>query len=91
MATDKKQDKQARKEYLFDKPKNVKRLLWSLYTSLALLVVIDLFIPKHPYFPWEEYPSFFAAYGFISFALLVLAAKHILRRMVKRKEDYYDR
>ncbi|MDZ4165438.1 MAG: hypothetical protein U1C55_09950 [Smithellaceae bacterium] len=89
--TIKKQAGPARKVYLFDKPGNVKRLLWSLYASLALLVVIDLFIPKHPYFSWEGYPSFYAAYGFISFALLVLAAKHILRRIVKRKEDYYDR
>lgn len=79
------------KEYLFDKPKNVKRLLGSLYISLALLIIIDFFIPKHPYFPWEEYPSFYAAYGFIACVGLVLAAKHILRRVVKRKEDYYGR
>jgi len=91
LAKDKKQDGPARKEYLFDTPRNVKRLLWSLYAGLVLLVVIDLFIPKHPYFPWEEYPSFYAAYGFVSCVFLVLAAKYILRKMVKRKEDYYDR
>lgn len=91
MVTDKKQDGQARKEYLFDKPENVKKLLWSLYSCLIGLVLIDLFIPKHPYFPWEEYPSFYATYGFVSCVLLVLAAKYILRKMVKRREDYYDR
>ncbi len=79
------------KEHLFDKPKNVKRLLFSFYIALVLLIVVDLFIPKHPYFPWEEYPSFYAVYGFVACVGLVLAAKHILRNIVKRKEDYYDR
>jgi len=79
------------KVYLFDQPKNVKRLLWSLYISLALLIIVDFFIPKHPYFPWEEYPSFYATYGFVSCVLLVLVAKYALRKIVKRSEDYYDR
>lgn len=79
------------KEHLFDKPKNVKRLLWFLYISLVLLIIVDFFIPKHPYFPWEEYPSFYAVYGFVACVGLVLVAKHGLRRIVKRKEDYYDR
>ncbi len=88
---EKKSQGQPRKEYLFDKPQNVSRLLWCLYASLALLIVIDLFIPKHPYFPWEEYPSFYATYGFVSGVLLVLVAKYALRKIVKRREDYYDR
>lgn len=79
------------KEHLFDKPKNVKRLLFFFYIALVLLIVVDLFIPKHPYFPWEEYPSFYAVYGFVACVGLVLAAKHVLRKIVKRKEDYYDR
>lgn len=89
----KEKNKQAEpgKVYLFDKPKNVQRLLWSLYASLVLLVVIDFFIPKHPYFSWEEFPSFYATYGFVSCVLLVLIAKYALRKIVKRREDYYDR
>lgn len=78
------------KKYIFDKPKNVKRLLVSFYTILAILVAIDFFIPKHPHFAWEAWPQFFAVYGFVACVLLVLVSKYVLRPLVKRKEDYYD-
>lgn len=88
---EKKKQAEPEKVYLFDKPQNVRRLLWSLYVSLAILIVVDLFVPKYPYFPWEEYPFFYATYSFVSCVLLVLAAKYLLRKIVKRPEDYYDR
>lgn len=74
----------------FDHPKNVKRLLTVFYLSLILLLGIDFFIPKHPEFPWEGAVNFFAAYGFISCVMLIFIAK-ILRRFIKRNEDYYDK
>ena len=43
----------------------------------------------HPHFPAEEFPIFFAAWGFGSFAFIVLAGQH-LRKLVGRKEEYYD-
>ncbi len=79
-----------KKKYLFDEPKNVNRLLRVFYTVLGLLLITDLFIYKHPYFPWEEWPQFYAAFGFVACVFLVLAAKYILRTLVKRKEAYYD-
>ncbi len=79
------------KKYFFDDPKNVNRFLWSFYTSLILLIIIDFFIPKHPYFAYESFPSFYATFGFVACVLLVLAAKFILRPIVKRREDYYDK
>jgi asparagine N-glycosylation enzyme membrane subunit Stt3 len=78
------------KKYFFDKPKNVKGLLKVFYVTLLLLLVIDPFIHKHPYFSWEEMPQFYAVFGFIACVCLVLVAKYILRPIVKRKEDYYD-
>ncbi|RJR17030.1 MAG: hypothetical protein C4581_08925 [Nitrospiraceae bacterium] len=78
------------KKHIFDEPKNVKRLLVSFYAILVILVSIDFFIPKHPHFAWEEWPQFFAVYGFVACVLLVLVSKYVLRPLVKRKEDYYD-
>lgn len=78
------------KQHLFDKPGRVKRLLGIFYLSLVLLVVADLFIQKHPDFAWETFPSFYAAFGFVSCVLLVLAAKYILRPLVRRREGYYE-
>lgn len=78
------------KEYIFDKPKNVKRLLGIFYGILVLLLIGDFFVHKHAVFPWEEWPEFYAIYGFVACTVLVLAAKYILRPLVKRREDYYD-
>jgi hypothetical protein len=74
---------------IFDKPKNVKIFLGIFYLSLLLLLVIDFFIHKHPEFPWEEAPDFFAVYGFGSCVLLIFIAK-ILRLFIKRDENYYE-
>jgi hypothetical protein len=84
------QDKTTEKKYLFDNPGNVKLLFISFYLSLLILLVIDFFIYKHPHFPWEKWPGFYATYGFVACVVLVVAAKYILRPLVKRREDYYD-
>lgn len=78
------------KKYFFDKPQNVKRFLGAFYVSLLLLVIVDFFIPKHPYFQWDAHFSFYGTFGFVACVGLVLAAKYILRILVKRREDYYD-
>ena len=43
----------------------------------------------HGEFEVEHFYGFFAVYGFISYVFLIFAAK-ILRKIVMRKEDYYD-
>ena len=78
------------KKQLFDDSRNVKRALVLLYAVLVLLVIIDLFVTKHPHFPWEEHPSFYGTFGFVACVALVLAAKYLLRPFVKRKEDHYE-
>lgn len=78
------------KPYLFDKPANVRRLFRIFYSALALLLAAEFFVHKHPHFPWEGYFGFYAVYGFVACVLLVLAAKYILRPLVKRRENYYD-
>ena len=78
------------KKYLFDNPRNVKILLRTFFSSLLVLLVIEFFIHKHPHFPWEGWHEFYAVFGFVACVALVLAAKYILRPLVKRGEDYYD-
>ncbi|MDX9785560.1 MAG: hypothetical protein RBT11_02200 [Desulfobacterales bacterium] len=73
----------------FDTPKNGNRLLNIFYLFLGVLLVVDFFIDKHADFPWEGAVNFYAVYGFISFVALVFIAK-LLRRVIQRKEDYYD-
>lgn len=78
------------KVHLFDKPENVKKVLLLFFSTLVILLAIDFFVHKHAFFPWEEWPEFYAVFGFVACVVLVLTAKYILRPLVKRSEDYYD-
>ncbi|HED40731.1 MAG TPA: hypothetical protein ENJ13_09920 [Chromatiales bacterium] len=77
------------KQHLFDKPENVKRLLRALYLICIGLVVADFVIHRHVSLGWEEIPAFYAIYGFVACVILVVLAK-AMRKVVMRKEDYYD-
>ena len=59
----------------------------------ALVAAFAGFLPQfrkeHPHFDVEGVGAFFAIYGFIAFSFIVLAGQH-LRKLVARKEDYYD-
>jgi hypothetical protein len=78
------------KKHIFDNPKNIQRVLYGLFASLILLLALEPFVHKHTYISWEEWPGFYAIYGFVACVLLVLVAKYVLRPLVKRDEDYYD-
>ncbi len=81
---------QQEQQHLFDKPENVRRLLWTLYLVCALLLALDLFIQRHVIHTWESLWGFYGFYGFLACVALVLTAKQ-LRKILKRPEDYYDR
>ncbi|MEN8176047.1 MAG: hypothetical protein ABFS23_09805 [Pseudomonadota bacterium] len=77
------------KKYLFDNPGNVERLLRGFYVICLLLASVDFFVHRHIYMAWENLPAFYALYGFAACVALVLLAK-LLRKVVMRKEAYYD-
>lgn len=88
------------KKHIFDNPENVKRLLKIFFGSVILLLVVDVayiylskahVIHAHVNYKWEEYFGFYAFFGFVACVILVLVSKYILRPLVKREEDYYDK
>ena len=79
----------AEKQHFFDKPENVKKILYALYASCALLVVLDFVIHRHVYHSWESLWGFYPLYGFVGCVLLVLVAKW-MRVFLMRDEHYYD-
>lgn len=87
------------RQYLFDRPENVRRLLAMFFVICAALFVADFFVHRHAsfehgdgenQFPLELLPGFYAIYGFVACVLLVLLAK-VLRKLIMRDEDYYER
>jgi hypothetical protein len=79
------------KEYWLDRSENVTKLYRGLWAVGLLLLLADLLVQRHEEFSWAGWFGFYAAYGFFACVALVLAAKEVLRRLVKRPEDYYDR
>ena len=79
---------------IFDNPKNVKRLRLGFYVALVLVLAAEFVVNMHPEghyaFAVEHYFGFYAVYGFISYVVLIFVAK-LIRKIVMRKEDYYDR
>ena len=80
-------DKQ--KTYLFDNPRNVRRVVHGLVAACMILAGLDLALHRHVSHPWEAMFFFYAVYGFVACVLLVLLAKE-MRKVLIRKEDYYD-
>ena len=77
------------KTYWLDKRKNV-MLLIRIFLGLSIVaLLLDLVIHRHEIFSWEGWFGFYGFFGFIACAALVLIAKE-MRKVLMRKEDYYD-
>jgi hypothetical protein len=79
-----------RKRYWLDSPRNITRLYWGLWTVGIALVLAELFVSKHEDLAFAEWFGFYALFGFAACVALVLTAK-VLRRVLRRPEDYYER
>ena len=84
-------------KYWLDNPRNVSKIVYTLCAVCAVLVATDFIDYKHIHFKYEnelysfeDWFGFFGFFGFIACVALVLAAK-LLRVVLKREEDYYDR
>ena len=80
----------------FLKRENVRRILGGLFIACGGFVVLDVIFwltgfDKHHYLKWEQWPGFYAVFGFVACVILVLISRFVLRPLVMRDEDYYDR
>ncbi len=74
---------------IFDNPKNVRRLQIGFFVALVLVLIAESFVDMHGEFEVEHFYGFYAVFGFISYVSLIFVAK-FLRKIIMRKEDYYD-
>jgi len=78
-----------KKTYIFDNPKNVRRVIYALYAACGISIAAEFLVDRHVDHPLEAIFGFYAIYGFVACVLLVLIAKE-LRKVLMRGEDYYD-
>jgi len=78
------------RQYLFDNPRNVKIVLYSLYIFCGILLLLDFIVHRHISHTWEHLLGFYSIYGFIGCVSIVLGSK-VLRTFIRRDEDYYER
>jgi hypothetical protein len=75
---------------LIEKKENRKKLWRILLLMLALSVIADFLVERHPEFPWL-FPGFAALYGFASCIFIIVFSKWIGHTWLMKEEDYYDR
>jgi len=78
------------KKAWIEKRKNVVLMVRILLAVSIILLLLDLVIHRHALFTWEGWFGFYGFYGFVACVALVFAAK-VLRKLIMRREDYYDR
>jgi len=87
--------KPGEQRYWLDDAKNVDKVVYGLYTVCAFLLAVDLLdifgvlYDKHVHHDFESWFGFYGFFGLIGSVGLVLASK-LLRKVVMRREDYYD-
>ena len=70
---------QTEKTYWLDDHRNVDRLVHFFYVVCAVLIAIDVFVPKHGPFAIEHVFGFYGIFGFVACVALVLIAKQLRR------------
>ena len=66
------------------------RLVWILAAVCAVLLAFEFLADRYGPFAVEHVFGFYAIFGFVASLVVVLAAR-LLRPLVARREDYYDR
>lgn len=76
---------------IFEDPKKTKTLKRLVLVVVIVLLIIDIFMPRHhAEFPWDDIPGFSAVYGLISCVVIIVVSKALGKIWLQKKEDYYD-
>jgi hypothetical protein len=78
-------------EFLRHRLKAVVRICCLLLALLVLLDAIPALVDKEHAHTWlEKFPGFWAIFGFIGCALLIILSKWYGHAGIMTREDYYD-
>jgi hypothetical protein len=82
-------DKHQESRCWLDEARNIDKLYCVLIGLCAVLFIADFAVHRHAHFDAEGLYGFYALFGLIAYAFIV-GAGWLWRRVVLRKEDYYD-
>lgn len=70
----------------------LKTVVWICAGALLLLIVCDVFLvdKEHAHTAWERVPLFWAGFGFVGCALIIIVSKWYGHAGITTREDYYD-
>ena len=78
-------------DYLRNHLKTVVRICLALLALLILLDAIPAVVDKeHAHTAAEHIPGFWAVFGFVGCAVLIVASKWFGHLGIMKREDYYD-
>ena len=76
-------------QHWLTRPETVRKL-WRLFVAVLLVVVLaELLVPSEAHFDAERLFGFFAWFGFVACAVLIVLAKGF-GVLLKRTDTYYD-
>jgi len=79
---------QNERTHWLDEPGNIRKIIYALVFINIVIVIAGPFVHIHGHFPIEEIPGFYAVFGFVAYCSIIAGAV-MLRKIVKREEDYY--
>lgn len=70
----------------------LKTVVYGCVGALAVLVLLDALLvdKEHAHTGAEQFPAFWAGFGFIGCVILILVSKWFGHLGIMTKEDYYD-
>ncbi|ODS42105.1 MAG: hypothetical protein MSIBF_01845 [Candidatus Altiarchaeales archaeon IMC4] len=75
-----------------DANRKMKNLAYAaLAISIVLGIIIQIVYHPHGHFSFENVPAFYAIFGFIACAMLLIGSKWIGKRGLMVREDYYSK
>jgi uncharacterized membrane protein len=76
-------------DHWLTRPATIKRL-WMIFAAvLAATVLVEIWIPNDPHFQVERLFGFYAGYGLVACAVMILGAK-ALGALLKTRDTYYE-
>lgn len=79
-----------KKQTGLDSPAFGQKVVWAVVIISIGLGLADFMYHKHGHFEIENVPAFYGIFGFLAFIFVVFVGV-ILRKIIMRDEDYYER